>query len=183
MTMASRRACYHELNNMKPVLANVEAGEGVAIVTATAKNLRPRNISFFRLQPDEVRIDRGYNVVANSRNISKSEAFKDSDRLALVDGNIGKSAVAAKIVDTLSQSSVPSMGRLTMPASSSPRRSPTTPRKTSRRYPQSIWKASSTSRRERSSEEQPGLSTDLIRPDGFSPGLVHQASRCSLVYL
>jgi NAD(P)-dependent dehydrogenase (short-subunit alcohol dehydrogenase family) len=39
-------------------------------------------------------------VVANSRNISKSEAFKASDRLALVDGNIGDSAVAAKIVET-----------------------------------------------------------------------------------
>jgi DNA-binding transcriptional LysR family regulator len=48
---------HHELNNMNSVLATVEAGEGVAIVSATAKNLRPHNISFFRLQPDEVRID------------------------------------------------------------------------------------------------------------------------------
>ena len=45
-------------------------------------------------------LDRGYNVVANSRNISKSDAFKASDKLALVDGNIGESAVAAKIVET-----------------------------------------------------------------------------------
>jgi NAD(P)-dependent dehydrogenase (short-subunit alcohol dehydrogenase family) len=45
-------------------------------------------------------LDRGYNVVANSRNISKSGAFKPSDKLALVDGNIGDSAVAAKIVET-----------------------------------------------------------------------------------
>jgi NAD(P)-dependent dehydrogenase (short-subunit alcohol dehydrogenase family) len=45
-------------------------------------------------------LDRGYNVVANSRNISKSGAFKPSDKLALVDGNIGDSAVAAKIVQT-----------------------------------------------------------------------------------
>jgi NAD(P)-dependent dehydrogenase (short-subunit alcohol dehydrogenase family) len=45
-------------------------------------------------------LDRGYNVVANSRNISKSEAFKASDKLALVDGNIGESAVAAKIIET-----------------------------------------------------------------------------------
>ena len=45
-------------------------------------------------------LDRGYNVVANSRNLSKSNAFKASDKLALVDGNIGESAVAAKIVDT-----------------------------------------------------------------------------------
>jgi DNA-binding transcriptional LysR family regulator len=48
---------HHELNNMNSVLATVEAGEGVAIIPATAKNLRPDNISFFRLQPDEVRID------------------------------------------------------------------------------------------------------------------------------
>ncbi|WP_158944409.1 LysR family transcriptional regulator [Granulicella sp. S190] len=48
---------HHELNNMNSVLATVEAGEGVAIVPATASNLRPENISFHRLQPDEVRID------------------------------------------------------------------------------------------------------------------------------
>jgi NAD(P)-dependent dehydrogenase (short-subunit alcohol dehydrogenase family) len=45
-------------------------------------------------------LDRGYNVVANSRNISKSENFKASEKLALVDGNIGDSAVAAKVVET-----------------------------------------------------------------------------------
>jgi DNA-binding transcriptional LysR family regulator len=42
---------------MNSVLATVEAGEGVAIVTATASNLRADNVAFFRLQPDEVRID------------------------------------------------------------------------------------------------------------------------------
>jgi NAD(P)-dependent dehydrogenase (short-subunit alcohol dehydrogenase family) len=45
-------------------------------------------------------LDRGYNVVANSRSITSSKAFKASDQLALVDGNIGDSAVAAKIVET-----------------------------------------------------------------------------------
>ncbi len=44
-------------------------------------------------------LDRGYNVVANSRNISKSGSFKP-EKVALVDGNIGDSAVAAKIVET-----------------------------------------------------------------------------------
>ncbi|HTV15354.1 MAG TPA: LysR substrate-binding domain-containing protein [Acidobacteriaceae bacterium] len=48
---------YHELNNMNSVLATVEAGEGVAIITASARNLRADHVSFFRLQPDEVRID------------------------------------------------------------------------------------------------------------------------------
>jgi NAD(P)-dependent dehydrogenase (short-subunit alcohol dehydrogenase family) len=45
-------------------------------------------------------LDRGYNVVATSRNITKSGAFVSSDHLALVDGNIGESAIAAKIVET-----------------------------------------------------------------------------------
>jgi NAD(P)-dependent dehydrogenase (short-subunit alcohol dehydrogenase family) len=45
-------------------------------------------------------LHRGYNVVANSRNITKSGAFRPSEHLALVDGNIGESAVAAKVVET-----------------------------------------------------------------------------------
>jgi NAD(P)-dependent dehydrogenase (short-subunit alcohol dehydrogenase family) len=45
-------------------------------------------------------LDRGYNVVANSRNITSSGAFRPSEKLALVDGNIGEAAVAAKVVDT-----------------------------------------------------------------------------------
>jgi NAD(P)-dependent dehydrogenase (short-subunit alcohol dehydrogenase family) len=48
-------------------------------------------------------LDRGYNVVANSRKIKKSGAFSESDHLALVDGSIGESAVAAKIVETAVQ--------------------------------------------------------------------------------
>ena len=47
----------NELNNMNSVLATVEAGEGVAIIPASARNLRADNVAFFRLQPDEVRID------------------------------------------------------------------------------------------------------------------------------
>jgi NAD(P)-dependent dehydrogenase (short-subunit alcohol dehydrogenase family) len=44
-------------------------------------------------------LDRGYNVVANSRNITKSGAFEPSDKLALVDGNIAEPATAARIVE------------------------------------------------------------------------------------
>ncbi len=44
-------------------------------------------------------LDRGYNVVANSRNISKSGAFEPSDKLALVDGNIAEAATAAELVE------------------------------------------------------------------------------------
>jgi NAD(P)-dependent dehydrogenase (short-subunit alcohol dehydrogenase family) len=42
-------------------------------------------------------LDRGRNVVANSRNISKSDAFAASDRLSLVDGSIAEAATAAKV--------------------------------------------------------------------------------------
>ena len=45
-------------------------------------------------------LDRGYSVVANSRNITKSGAFAPSDKLASVDGNIGEITTAAKIVET-----------------------------------------------------------------------------------
>ena len=48
-------------------------------------------------------LDRGYNVVANSRNIRKSDTFMESDHLALVDGSIGESAVASKVVETAVQ--------------------------------------------------------------------------------
>ncbi len=44
-------------------------------------------------------LDRGYNVVANSRTITNS-GFVASERLALVDGNIGKASTAEKIAGT-----------------------------------------------------------------------------------
>ena len=44
-------------------------------------------------------LERGYSVVANSRNITKSGAFEPSNKLALVDGNIGQCATAQRIVD------------------------------------------------------------------------------------
>lgn len=45
-------------------------------------------------------LDRGYNVVANSRNITKANPFPASGSLAFVDGDIGDPKTAAKIVDT-----------------------------------------------------------------------------------
>jgi NAD(P)-dependent dehydrogenase (short-subunit alcohol dehydrogenase family) len=44
-------------------------------------------------------IKRGYNVVANSRKITQS-GFTPTDRLVLVDGNIGEASTAAKIATT-----------------------------------------------------------------------------------
>jgi NAD(P)-dependent dehydrogenase (short-subunit alcohol dehydrogenase family) len=44
-------------------------------------------------------LDRGYNVVANSRNITKSGALGASGKLALVDGSVAEAATAAKIAE------------------------------------------------------------------------------------
>jgi len=45
-------------------------------------------------------LNKGYNVVATSRNITKSNAFKPNDNLILVDGNIGDIATAHTIAET-----------------------------------------------------------------------------------
>src|SRR5579863_10270589 len=44
-------------------------------------------------------IKRGYNIVANSRKITES-GFTPTDRLVLIDGNIGEPSTAAKIAAT-----------------------------------------------------------------------------------
>lgn len=45
-------------------------------------------------------LERGYAVVASSRDITKSGPFAPSDKLALVDGDIGAIATATKIAET-----------------------------------------------------------------------------------
>src|SRR5258708_25401729 len=45
-------------------------------------------------------VERGFNVVANSRKVTQSTEVAASDRVALVDGHIGEPATAAKIVAT-----------------------------------------------------------------------------------
>jgi NAD(P)-dependent dehydrogenase (short-subunit alcohol dehydrogenase family) len=45
-------------------------------------------------------LEKGYNVVANSRNITKRGPFAESERIALVDGDIGEASTAARIVET-----------------------------------------------------------------------------------
>jgi NAD(P)-dependent dehydrogenase (short-subunit alcohol dehydrogenase family) len=44
-------------------------------------------------------LERGYRVVANSRNMTKSGAFEPSDRLVLIDGSVAEPATAAKIAE------------------------------------------------------------------------------------
>ncbi len=45
-------------------------------------------------------VEQGFNVVASSRRVSKSSEVAASDRIALVDGDIGEPATAAKIIET-----------------------------------------------------------------------------------
>jgi len=45
-------------------------------------------------------VERGFNVVANSRKVTQSNEVAASNRVALVGGHIGESATAAKIVET-----------------------------------------------------------------------------------
>src|SRR6478672_7225152 len=45
-------------------------------------------------------VERGFNVVANSRKVTQSTEVAASDQVALVDGDIGEPATAARIVET-----------------------------------------------------------------------------------
>ena len=45
-------------------------------------------------------VERGFNVVANSRNVTQSTEIAASERIALVDGHIGEPATAARVVET-----------------------------------------------------------------------------------
>src|ERR1700674_5672215 len=45
-------------------------------------------------------VERGFNVVANSRRVTQSTEVAASDHVALVDGHIGEPATAARIVET-----------------------------------------------------------------------------------
>jgi NAD(P)-dependent dehydrogenase (short-subunit alcohol dehydrogenase family) len=63
-----------------------------AIVTGASQGIGAKIV--------ESLLARGYAVVASSRRISTSGAFEPSDRLAMVDGDIGDPRTAASIADT-----------------------------------------------------------------------------------
>jgi NAD(P)-dependent dehydrogenase (short-subunit alcohol dehydrogenase family) len=63
-----------------------------AIVTGASRGIGAGLVDAF--------LKRGYNVVANSRNITKANPFSTAANVALVDGDIGDPRTAAKIVDT-----------------------------------------------------------------------------------
>jgi NAD(P)-dependent dehydrogenase (short-subunit alcohol dehydrogenase family) len=63
-----------------------------AIVTGASQGIGAGIVKAF--------LERGYNVVANSRKMTQSTEVAASDRVALVDGHIGEPATAAHIVET-----------------------------------------------------------------------------------
>src|SRR5580658_8319592 len=63
-----------------------------AIITGASRGIGAGLVEAF--------LKRGYNVVANSRNITKASPFAAAANVALVDGDIGLPGTAATIVDT-----------------------------------------------------------------------------------
>jgi NAD(P)-dependent dehydrogenase (short-subunit alcohol dehydrogenase family) len=63
-----------------------------AIVTGASQGIGAGVVQAF--------VERGFNVVANSRKITQSTGIAASNRVALVDGHIGDPATAARIVET-----------------------------------------------------------------------------------
>ena len=63
-----------------------------AIVTGASQGIGAGLVKAF--------VERGFNVVANSRKMTQSTEVGASDRVALVDGDVGESTTAAKIVET-----------------------------------------------------------------------------------
>jgi NAD(P)-dependent dehydrogenase (short-subunit alcohol dehydrogenase family) len=70
----------------------VPSNQKTAIVTGASQGIGAGVAQAF--------LDRGYNVVANSRNITKANPFTAAANVALVDGDIGSQNTAAKIVET-----------------------------------------------------------------------------------
>ena len=63
----------------------------VALVTGASQGIGAGVVKAF--------VERGYNVVANSRNVTRSKEIAASDHVALVDGDIGQPATAARVVE------------------------------------------------------------------------------------
>ncbi len=63
-----------------------------AIVTGASQGIGAGIVKAF--------VERGFNVVANSRKMTQSTGVAASDHVALVDGNIGEPATAGRIVET-----------------------------------------------------------------------------------
>src|ERR1700752_3417917 len=70
----------------------MEGPRKTAIVTGASQGIGAGIVKEF--------VERGFNVVANSRKVTQSTEVAASNHVALVDGHIGEPATAAKIVET-----------------------------------------------------------------------------------
>src|SRR5947208_7353604 len=70
----------------------MSASRKTAIVTGASTGIGAGIVRAF--------VERGFNVVANSRKMTQSREIAASDAVALVDGHIGEEATAANIVET-----------------------------------------------------------------------------------
>ena len=70
----------------------MNAQQKVAVITGASQGIGAGIVKAF--------VERGWGVVANSRNVTQSTEVAASDRVALVDGHIGEPATAARIVAT-----------------------------------------------------------------------------------
>jgi NAD(P)-dependent dehydrogenase (short-subunit alcohol dehydrogenase family) len=71
---------------------NMSEPRKTAIVTGASQGIGAGIVKRF--------VERGFNIVANSRKMTQSTEIAASDHVALVDGHIGELATAAKIVET-----------------------------------------------------------------------------------
>ena len=70
----------------------MSGSQKTAIVTGASQGIGAGIVKAF--------LERGFNVVANSRKVTQSTEIAALDRVALVDGHIGEPATAARIVET-----------------------------------------------------------------------------------
>lgn len=77
------------------ILEKVMQKQNTVIVTGGSQGIGSAVVRAF--------LDRGYNVVATSRNITKSKELSTSPRLVLIDGDIGQIATAVKVTETAVQ--------------------------------------------------------------------------------
>lgn len=70
----------------------MSGSQKTAIVTGASQGIGAGVVKAF--------VERGFNVVANSRKVTQSTEVAASNQVALVDGDIGEPATAAKIVET-----------------------------------------------------------------------------------
>jgi NAD(P)-dependent dehydrogenase (short-subunit alcohol dehydrogenase family) len=70
----------------------MSAPRKTAIVTGASQGIGAGIVKGF--------VERGFNVVANSRKVTQSAEVAATDQVALVDGHIGETATATKIVET-----------------------------------------------------------------------------------